>query len=190
MRSFHGRVLRPGTDARANPTADDLRPPARIEEATMTTTFTRTRRASARAVSLADIRVADVMHRGVITCERDAPLAVVARVMAAHRIHCVVVPTGDEPGSWRIVSDLDVVEAASADDLAERTVAEMAASNVLTVSSIDTLERAAQLMHERRERHLVVLDPASRAPVGVLSTLDVADAIAEITTRRRSARNP
>ena len=37
------------------------------------------------------ITVADAMHRGIVTCDVDAPLGAVARMMSAHRIHCVVV---------------------------------------------------------------------------------------------------
>jgi CBS domain-containing protein len=147
----------------------------------MTTTYTRTRSSPAR--SLADVRVADAMHRGVITCATDAPLSVVARVLAAHRIHCVVVATTHEPHAWGIVSDLDLVDAVLAGELAGRTAGETAASCTLTVRAGDTLERAAQLMHEHRESHVVVVDPASNRAVGVLSTLDVADALSEITSQ-------
>jgi CBS domain-containing protein len=149
------------------------------EEATaMTTTYTRTHSAPAR--SLADVRVAEAMHQGVIKCAHDAPLSVVARVMAAHRIHCVVVPTAHEPETWGIVSDLDLIDAVYAGELADRTAGETAASSTLTVHPGDTLERAAQLMHEYRESHVVVIDQASTGAIGVISTLDVADALAEI----------
>ena len=42
----------------------------------------------------------------------------------------------------------------------------------------ETLERAAQLMAENAVAHLVVVDPDTGHPVGVLSTLDVAAALA------------
>lgn len=122
------------------------------------------------------------MHRGVITCAADAPLTVVARVLAAHRIHCVVVATASDPDVWGIVSDLDLLDAAFAGELADRTAGEAAAGCTLTVQAGETLERAAQLMHEYRESHLVVVDSVSHAAIGVLSTLDVADALSEITS--------
>ena len=149
----------------------------------MTTTYTRNHPRAARG--LADIRVADAMHRGVIQCEEESPLSVVARVLAAHRIHCVVVPTADEPGEWGIVSDLDLVDAAFAGELAERTAGEAAASCTLTVHPADSLARAAQLMHEYRESHVVVVEPSSNAAIGVVSTLDVADVVAELAGRER-----
>jgi CBS domain-containing protein len=146
----------------------------------MTITFTRTR--AEASAGLADVPVHDAMHRGVIGCGAEVPLSVVARVMAAHRIHCVVVPTMQASNAWGIVSDLDLVDAVCAGELTERTAGETAASRTLAVSPRDTLERAAQLMHEYRESHVVVVDPAANAAIGVLSTLDVADALAELTT--------
>lgn len=149
----------------------------------MTTTYTRTRSLSRPARSLADVHVDEAMHRGVIECNPEAPLSIVARVMAAHRIHCVVVPTLGEPGPWGIVSDLDLVDAVCAGELTDRTASETAAACTLTVGADETLERAAQLMHEYRESHLIVVDRSSSAAIGVLSTLDVADALAELTAR-------
>jgi CBS domain-containing protein len=146
----------------------------------MTSTFTRTR--AEAMTGLTDVRVRDAMHPGVITCGADVPLSVVARVMAAHRIHCVVVPTAQASKAWGIVSDLDLVDAVCAGELTQRTAGKTAASCTLTVDAADTLERAATLMHEHRESHVVVVDPASRAAIGVISTLDVADALAELTT--------
>jgi CBS domain-containing protein len=125
------------------------------------------------------------MHRGVIKCAGDAPLSVVARVLAAHRIHCVVVPTAHEPDAWGIVSDLDLVDAAFAGELAERTAGETAASCTLTVGPHEPLARAAQLMHEYRESHVIVVDPRTNAAVGVVSTLDVADVLAEPASPER-----
>jgi CBS domain-containing protein len=42
----------------------------------------------------------------------------------------------------------------------------------------ETLERAAQLMNEHEITHLVVVDPSTKDPVGVLSTLDIAGVVA------------
>ena len=146
----------------------------------MTTTYTRDRSGPAR--TLADIRVTEAMHHGVIKCAADSHLPVVARVMAAHRIHCVAVPAEHEPQGLGIVSDLDLVDAVYAGELA---AGETSASCTLTVHPADTLERAAQLMHEYRESHVVVVDPATNAAVGVVSTLDIADALAETTIEER-----
>jgi CBS domain-containing protein len=129
---------------------------------------------------LLDSRVGDAMHSGVLVCARDAPLSAAAELMATHSVHCVVV--SDEPSNagalWGVVSDLDVVAAATVRPLEEQTVGASAATDAITISPDDSLRRAGQLMTEHAVRHLIVVDPDSVRPVGVLSTLDLAVALA------------
>lgn len=137
---------------------------------------------SSRPVLLASsrLRVADAMHRGVLTCSRDSSLAHVARLMADRRVHCVVVleEPEDARSLWAVVSDLDLAAAASVRDLDEQSAGAAAATEALTISPDETLQRAAQLMTEHATTHLVVVDPARR-PVGILSTLDIAAALGD-----------
>ena len=125
------------------------------------------------------VHVADVMHRGVLTCARDEPLSRVAELMAVHGVHSVVVT--DEPDRagalWGVVSDLDLVAAATVRRLDEQLAGATAATAALTISPGETLQRAAQLMTEHATAHLVVVDPSTLRPIGVLSTLDVARAL-------------
>ncbi len=127
-----------------------------------------------------ELDVQRVMHPGVLVCGRDAPLAAVADLMATHRVHCVVV--ADDPrdvGSlWGVVSDLDLVAAASVRPLDEQVAGATAATPALLIEPTETLRRAAQLMTEHATAHLIVADRDSGQPVGVLSTLDVARALA------------
>jgi CBS domain-containing protein len=124
------------------------------------------------------VTVAEAMHPGVITCSPEASLRVVARMMSAYRVHCVVVfDERAEAGSgqlWGIVSDLDLAAGLSEGELDVRAAREVAATPVVTVSDGETLVRAAQLMAEHGTAHLVVVDSRSALPMGVLSTLDVA----------------
>ena len=127
----------------------------------------------------ARILVADAMHHGVLTCSRESSLAHVAALMAERRVHCIVVTDELEDDSlWGLVSDLDLVAAASVRDLDEQTAGPTAATAALTIAPNETLQRAAQLMTEHGTAHLVVVD-ADRQPVGILSTLDVAAALGE-----------
>lgn len=123
-------------------------------------------------------RVGEVMHEGVLTCGREESLAAVAGLMADHRVHCIVVT--DEPSRapslWGVVSDLDLVAAASVRDLEEQVAGAAAATPALVIAPDDTLQRAAQLMVEHALTHLVVVHLGR--PVGVLSTLDLADSLA------------
>ena len=100
--------------------------------------------------------------------------------MADRSIHCIVVEndTGDDGPFWGIVSDLDLVAAATVRDLDDQTAGGTAASPVVMVTPTETLERAAQLMTEHSTSHLVVVDIGLLRPVGLISTLDIAGALA------------
>lgn len=131
--------------------------------------------------TLAELRVSDAMHAGVLTCPMDAPLEMVAEMMASYGIHCVVVykePGVPVDGFWGVVSDLDLIAIAADGDVATRTAGSAAATPALRVSCDDTLDHAAQLMREYAISHLVVVDPDSDTPLGVLSTLDIARSLA------------
>lgn len=132
---------------------------------------------SRTAPSLDQLGVMDAMHPGVVTCPPETPLRDVAWMMSVYRIHAVVVygePGKDSAELWGVVSDLDLVEAAAAGEIESRTAADIAATPLLLVEPTDTLTRAAQIMSEHEVAHLVVIEPSSGRPLGVLSTLDVA----------------
>ena len=116
--------------------------------------------------------VLNALQLDPVECAADADVRSLARAMAEHSVHCVVV-RGIEPGRWGIVSDLDLM-AAMRPELADATAAELAAADPLIVAPADTLQRAAQLMAEHETSHAVVVDPVTGEPVGILSTLDVA----------------
>lgn len=127
--------------------------------------------------------VADVMHHGLVTCDVHSPLSAVARMMAANRIHCVVVRNEaaswtEAPGAglWGVVSDLDLVRILVTEGVLGRTAGQSATTPALVVNGHDSIRKAAELMAERKLTHLVVVDHAAK-PVGVVSTLDVARAI-------------
>ena len=132
---------------------------------------------AAASPSLAAARVTEVMTHGVISCRPDTALREVAAIMARERVHAVFVflpvASGFEPKLWGVVSDFDLV-AAGRGDMAALTARDASVTPLVTVNSDDTLDRASQLLAENGISHLAVLDPLSRLPVGVLSTLDVA----------------
>jgi len=137
------------------------------------------------ASPLTQRRVVDAMHPGVIACPLETSLQTVARMMATYRVHAIVVMAheGDGlPGGtlWGVVSDADLMQAAQSPDFAERTAHELAATPALTVTSAEPLERAVQLMVEHEVSHLIVVERHSDRPLGVLSTLDVAAALAPL----------
>jgi CBS domain-containing protein len=127
-----------------------------------------------------EVRVADVMHWGLVSCAADAPLDVVAALMIDELVHCVVVMDGpsDDSSLWGVVSDLDLIAAASVRALAEQKAGGSAMRPAVTIDPAASLESAARAMTRAGVAHLVVVDPVERRPVGVLSTLDLAGALA------------
>ena len=116
---------------------------------------------------LTDVRVGEAMHRGVVTCEREASLQRLhtswptARFTASSSKTTVVTAAR----FWGVVSDLDLVAAATVRDLDDQTAGGTAASPVVMVTPTETLERAAQLMTEHSTSHLVVVDAGLLRPV-------------------------
>jgi CBS domain-containing protein len=129
-----------------------------------------------RIPPLAQVRVRDCMHPGVLTCGADDSLQDVAAIMANHRVHAVVITTSGADRAVGVVSDMDIVAAVAAG--ADCSAREAGATETLTVSIDEPLRAAAQLMNEHGVSHLVVVDGAGGYPLGILSTLDVATAFA------------
>jgi CBS domain-containing protein len=132
--------------------------------------------------SLSRPTVADAMHEGVVYCEPDATLTDAARTMAANRVHCVAVhatATGrpDEPRVWGIISDLDLIQAGIHTD-GDRPAGTIARTPVISVRPTVALSEAGEAMLANNASHVVVVDPDAQRPVGILSTLDIAGALA------------
>jgi len=117
------------------------------------------------------------MHRGIFSCGPETELAGVARLMATHQVHAVVV-SGIEPDArgnahltWGLITALDLVSAALP-GVGFADAGALASTEIVTVGAGETLARAAQLMAEHQLSHLLVVTGA--IPIGVVSTLDVA----------------
>ena len=128
--------------------------------------------------SLKTRKVSEAMTTGVIRCAPHTSLRHVAAIMVEKRVHAVYVfDYGDEddvaPELWGLVSDLDLVAAARG-DIDARTAHDASVTPLVDVRSDDSLDRAAELMSEYGVSHLAVLEPGTRRPIGVLSTLDIA----------------
>jgi CBS domain-containing protein len=137
---------------------------------------------------LGQLRVVDAMHPGLISCSLDTPLRTVARMMATYRVHAIlVIAHGGEAlpggGVWGVISDANLLGAAQADDFDQLAAQAIAAAPVLSVTTNDGLAHAAQLMTEHEVSHLIVVEPRSARPVGVLSILDIARALAGFPER-------
>jgi CBS domain-containing protein len=126
--------------------------------------------------------VADAMHPGILSCEAEATLAEVARIMSTHHVHCIVVrgaaeDEADEPPVWGMISDFDLVRMGTRPN-APDTAAELARRPVISVQTTAALRDAAELMMTEGTAHVVAVNPQTGHPVGILSTLDIAGVLA------------
>jgi CBS domain-containing protein len=134
------------------------------------------------ATRLRATTVRDAMTTELVTCTPDVPLAEVADLMVANRIHSVVVlapPPGDPLGAdaeWSVLSDLDLIAAAPWGD-ALAGAGTIAASPRVVVHPDDSLAAAALAMAENATAHVLVVGERGDDPVGILSALDVARAL-------------
>jgi CBS domain-containing protein len=126
--------------------------------------------------------VGDAMSKGVISCTAETPLRVVARMMSTHSVHAIFVfehidEDDEAPRLWAVVSDLDLV-AATQLDLDTLTAGATAVTPLVSVAADSSIAEAGSLMAQYGIAHLAVTEPGSRRPIGVISTLDIARAIA------------
>jgi len=122
--------------------------------------------------------VADAMHPGILSCDREATLSDVARMMSTHHVHCLVVggAAEGEPVQapvWGMISDLDLLRAGLRPDSPDRA-GDLAQRSVTTVATTSALRDAAELMLTNGTSHVVAVNPETGRPVGILSTLDIA----------------
>jgi len=121
----------------------------------------------------------DVMRPGVITCPPEASLTAIATTMVTYGIHSVIVASpADTP---LIVTDFELVRAAR--ERPDVRASELAREPAATLPIDATLDDAVEVMTVRSISHVVAVDPAAGALAGVVSSLDVAAAIAGVEPR-------
>lgn len=141
------------------------------------------------ALDLDEVTVAEVMHPGVVSCGQSAGPTDIARVMSSCRVHCVAVigsshDADPQPRIWGIVSDLDLLRAATEAGPAP-TAADLAHQPVISVRPSMPLREAAEAMVRYGAHHVVVTDPDHHTPVGILSTLDVIEVLERVRPQPR-----
>ncbi|HEY5189404.1 MAG TPA: CBS domain-containing protein [Solirubrobacteraceae bacterium] len=132
--------------------------------------------------ALESATVADAMRPGILACDPGASVRELARMMVSQHIHCLALigvsrDAGGESLAWRIVTDIDLVAAGVHGDTA-RTAEEVAGEPIVGIESTMALREAGELMLSTGVSHLLVIDPETQRPVGVLSTQDIVGVIA------------
>ena len=131
--------------------------------------------------SLERATVSDAMHPGILACEPDASLSEVAQMMATYHVHCIAVVgiSHEEPecGVWSVISDLDLVRAGirGGETPSARAIAQQP---LVTVEPTTPLIEAGGLMLAHQVSHLVVIQPGTQRPIGIISTADIAGVLA------------
>jgi len=141
-----------------------------------------TRTPDGSGADLRAVSVADVMTHPIVTCAPDVPLREVAELMARNRIHSIVVLAAADEGApfhrrWGVLSDLDLVGAAPW-EAEVVTAGSIAGSPSVVVGPQDSLAAAALCMAEHATTHILVVEPGGEHPVGIVSALDLARALA------------
>jgi CBS domain-containing protein len=134
------------------------------------------------AASSEVLRVADLMHRGVVSCARGSTASEIAQLMISADVHSVaVLSPSPEPGHppliWGIVTDLNLLRAL-AEGQSQATAETLAGGQVIRVRPSQTISEAAEVMVGSGAHHLVVIDPDDLQPIGMLSTTDIAPMLA------------
>jgi CBS domain-containing protein len=116
------------------------------------------------------VTVRDAMHPGVVTCLPDDSVPRLASIMVTHGIHAVVLAWGERTGPL-IVTDLALVRAAL--ERADARAAEIAREQATSLPADAPLREAVAAMVERSVAHLLITDPGSGDPAGIVSSFDV-----------------
>jgi CBS domain-containing protein len=127
------------------------------------------------------------MHRGVITCRPETPVAQVAEILDCNDISALVVvdETGDALG---VISRTDLVNARFIQPYMKHwrglNAEHLMSKPVISVTAHTTISEAVQLLNEKRIHRLVVVEKISGhvRPLGILSVTDLARHVADKPT--------
>jgi CBS domain-containing protein len=122
--------------------------------------------------------VSDAMRSGVFSCPADASLRAAARTMSSHHVHSIVVTDPSDGSVFGVLSDGAMLRALLDAPEGDALLRDVADRDVSMVASDEALLTAAELMRERGLDHILVRDPVSGRPSGMLSTLDLAGILA------------
>ncbi|MFP3239563.1 MAG: CBS domain-containing protein [Caldivirga sp.] len=130
-----------------------------------------------------------ITNKKPIVVKVGSPVSEAVRLMAENNVGLVVVV--NSPEDMRVlgvISERDVIKALAKGVDISRAVVEQVGTmgNIATVKYYDDVTKIAQLMNERRIRHVVVVDDEGRV-MGVVSIRDLlreSNAISEIAKMR------
>jgi CBS domain-containing protein len=128
---------------------------------------------------MAEKKVRDWMHQGVITCRRDTPVEEVAKTMEAKDISALVV-VDDQGDAVGVISRTDLVNARFVQPYLKHwrgmSADHLMSNPVISVSPETGINEAVRRLQEKRIHRLVVVEESMghMRPVGILSVTDLA----------------
>jgi len=124
-------------------------------------------------VEVAEKRVEDIMHRGVITCKTYTLLKEVVRIIADTDVHALVVIHDNEDVAG-IVSHMDLLRLYG-QNLLNYKAEDVMRSKVIDIAPTATVKEAVALMLKHNIRRLLVTEETAQGKraIGVISTTDV-----------------
>lgn len=128
---------------------------------------------------MAEMKVQDWMHEGVIACQRDTPVEEVAKTMETKDISALVV-VDDQGDAIGVISRTDLVNARFVQPYLKHwrgmTAEHLMSNPVISVSPDTSIDVAVRRLQEKRIHRLVVVEESAGhiRPVGILSVTDLA----------------
>jgi CBS domain-containing protein len=126
--------------------------------------------------------VRDLMHPGLITCNSDATLGMVASLLTQHHVHALIV-VDKEQLPQGIISDYDLLagewlssEPQGLATMRQITAGELMSSPIEAIEADTPLRIAVNILIEKDIQRLLVTDKG--IPVGIVSTSDFVSSIA------------
>ena len=128
---------------------------------------------------MSELRVRDWMHRGVITCYPETPVAEVAATMDSNDISALVV-VNELGTAVGVISRTDLINARFVQPYMKHwrglNAEHLMTKPVVSVLPDTTISEAVQMLNEKRIHRLVVVEKSSDhlTPIGILSVTDLA----------------
>jgi predicted transcriptional regulator len=130
-------------------------------------------------MSIANMKVSDLMSRKLLTVDATATLRAAAKLLDTHRVHCLLVPAESPDGPVGVITIKDIVQVlceAESSVLDRLTVAEAVTTPAVSVQHKLSVVDCIRLMRMTGVRSAPVLDGMTL--VGLISFSDVLRAVA------------
>ncbi len=123
------------------------------------------------------IRIDSIMERDIITATRGDTVMTIVDTLEQHRIGAVIIVEGEKQTPVGVVTERDIVYALKCHKAGtlDKRADEIMSSPLLALPPSESIETAAELMHDKRIRRVPVVDEASL--IGIVTYKDITAAL-------------